>query len=384
MNAKVMIIEGCDYDSFPVGGQLSHAKHWVQAFGERLALVGISVDDTPVGVWTKKRFGSVELDFFSIGKVDPSVKKPLIPRRLSVLLRLKRYRKRILSIGIGAAFVESPEAMIATANWGLRLCYKFSGVENPLAMPRYPVGKLVADRFEKMLFAALANHAELIVAASDRNGIDRMVSRSNGVLHNADIVEYHTRVDTGIFRTSRDRMPGSPPVFMVCGRLNRVKGWDLILEAFRHVHEQLPLSRLIFVGDGEDRSAVDRGIDEAGLRDCVTITGFTDQVTIAGLLNSADVFLLGSYQEGWPSAMIEALACGLPVVSTRVSGVGDLVEEGINGYVVGGRDAREFASRMIAALKLENPNPVSEEIARRYALDRMKSDLEAMWGPLRG
>jgi glycosyltransferase involved in cell wall biosynthesis len=384
MKAKVMIIEGCDFSSFPVGGQLSHAKQWVQIFGDRLALVGISIDDTPVGEWTKKKFDGVLLDYFSIGRANPLIKKPLIPRRLSVLLRLKRYKKQILSFGIESAFILAPEVMIATSDWGLHLCYKFSGVENPLAMPRYPGGKLLAARFDKLLFSALANNVELILAAADKNAIKELVFRSNGILNSAKIVQFPTRVDTKIFNVNRATTPDAQPVFVTCGRLNRVKGWDFILDAFRLVKNELPLSRLYFVGDGEDRTVMETHIAEAGLQGSVTITGFTDPVTVAGLLNSSNVFLLGSYREGWPTAMLEALACGLPVVTTNVSGAGDLIEEHSNGYVVRTRDVREFASRMIAALELNNPNPVSVEIAQRYALDKLESYLEAMWQALRG
>lgn len=384
MKASLMIIEGCDFSSFPVGGQLSHAKQLVQIFGDRLALVGISVDDTPVGVWIKKSFDGVLLDYFSIGKANSLIKKPMIPGRLSVLLLLKLYKKQILSIGIKSAFIESPEVMIAVSNWGLRFCYKFSGVENPLTMARYPVGRLFATRFEKMLFSALANHAELILAAADRNAIKKMASRSKGILDEAKIVHYPTRVDTKIFNASRKTLSGFQPVFLSCGRLNRVKGWDLILDAFRLVKDKLPSSRLYFVGDGEDRNIVEIQIAKASLQHAVTITGFTDPVTVAGLMNSCNVFLLGSHREGWPTVLLEALACGLPVVSTRVSGVGDLTEEGRNGYIVETRNAVEYAAKMVDALKLQNPNPVSMEIAQRYALDKLGSDLEAMWDPFCG
>jgi glycosyltransferase involved in cell wall biosynthesis len=384
MKAKVMIIEGCDFVSYPVGGQLTHAKHWIQVFGDHLALVGFSLDDTPVGVWTRKKFDDVLLNFFSIGKVKPLTNKPLIPMRLSVLLRLMLYKKQILSIGIESAFVESPEAMIAVSQWGLRICYKFAGVENPLAMPRYAVGKLFAGRFDKLLFSALADHAELILASADSNAIKEMVSRSNGRLGSDKIVSYPTRVDTKIFKLDRDSIPRSQPIFITCGRINHVKGWDLILDAFRLVNNEMTSSRLYFVGDGEDRTALETLIANNGLQNSVTITGFKDPVEVAGLLNSSSVFLLGSHREGWPIALLEALACGLPVVSTNVSGAYDLVAEHSNGYVVETRNAVDFAAKMIAALKLNNPNSVSLRIAQNYALDKLRCELESLWEPLRG
>ena len=383
MKPKVMILEGCDFRDFPVGGQLTHAKHWIQVFGDRLALVGVSTDDTPVGVWCKKEFGGVSLDFFSIGKLDPAVAKPLLPRRLSALLRLRRHKKGILSLGVGSAFVLAPEVMLAVSDWGLRICYKFSGVENPLSMPRYRVGRLLAASFEKRLFAALSRHAGLIIAAADHQAIGEMVSRSKGVLSGSQVVQFPTRVDTSVFRVVRDSRRERGPLFVSCGRLNRVKGWDLVLEAFCLVKDRLPDARLCFVGDGEDRAELTGRVARAGLVESVTITGFLPAATVAGILNGADVFLLGSHREGWPIALLEALACGLPVVSTRVSGAGALIVERSNGYVVETREVREYAEKMIDALGCANPNPASLEIARRYALDGLEGCMEAIWEPLR-
>ena len=383
MKPKVMIIEACDFNGFPMGGQLSHALHLVQVFGDRLALVGVSTDDTPVGAWTKKKVAGIVFDYFSVGRVDSSVKKPLIPRRLDAFLRLKYYKRQILSLGVDCAYVLAPEVMIAISRWGLRICYSFSGVENPLAMPRYRFGKLLAAPFEKLLFSSLANHTELIIAAADKNAIEKMLSRSQGLLNSSKIIQFHTSVDTTIFNIDRGTRDDVQPVFISCGRLNHVKGWDLILQAFIKVKNKLPLAHLYFLGDGEDRNILEAQIAEAGLQSAVIVKGFVDQVTVASLLNASKVFVLGSHREGWPTAILEAMACGLPVVSTRVSSVGDLIEEGSNGYVVATRNPEEFAAKMLAALELENPNYVSFAIAQRYALDKLGSELKALWKPFR-
>lgn len=383
MKPKVMLIEACDFEAFPVGGQLSHAKHCIHALGERLALVGVSTDSTPTGVWTRKTLGGGSLYFFSIGRVDPGVKKPWLPRRLSAFLRLKYYREQILSLDVHAAFIQAPEVLLAVAGWGLRLCYSCPGVENPLTMSRYRFARLLATPFDRAFLGALAAHAELVLAAADREAIAALGARSRGALSGASIVHYPTRVDTSVFRATGEGR-GSDPVFIACGRLNRVKGWDLILDAFQLVKGRLPSAVLYFVGDGEDRAELERRVAGAGLGDCVVITGFADQATVSSLLNRSRVFVLGSHREGWPTALIEALACGLPVVSTAVSGAGDLVIDGSNGFVVRSRDPELFAVSMIQALALPAPNPVSLAIARQYSLDNLRRDLETAWEPFRG
>jgi glycosyltransferase involved in cell wall biosynthesis len=379
---RVMLIEACDFRGFPVGGQLTTAQQFVKVFGDSLALVGVSTDDTPVGRWTRKAFNGVELDFFSFGRVDPDNKKPLIPRRLNAYWRLRFYKREILSFGVNAAYVVAPEVMLAIEHWGLRIAYKFSGVENPLTMPRYAIGRWIAGPFERRLFSALAQRSELITAAADQEAIQALRARSGGILADKTVISTPTLVDTGVFKLDRAEIRG-PPLLVSCGRLNLVKGWDLILESFVFVKKESPYAKLCFVGDGEDRAKLEAGIAAAGLTDSVSITGFLPPADVAHTLNSANVFLLGSHREGWPTALVEAEACGLPAVTTNVSGASSLIEEGVNGYVVRSRDPGEFARAIVAALTLEVPNPKSLEIGAKHSLRRWKENLGELWEPLR-
>jgi glycosyltransferase involved in cell wall biosynthesis len=383
LGPTTLVIEACDFQGHPVGGQLTTIKQLIAVFGDRLALVGISTDDGIVGQWTKKNIGGVEFDFFSFGRVDPTIKKPRIPRRLETYLRLKLYRKKILSRGLGAAFVIAPEVMLAIEGWGLRIAYTFAGVENPLTMPRYPIGKWLAGPFERRLFSALARHGELIMAAADQKAIQAMKNRSRGVLSHKPVVSSPTLVDTKIFNVNRGRDAHPGPVLASCGRLNVVKGWDLIFDAYLLVRREMPTARLYFVGDGEDRGNLETRIGAAGVGDSVFITGFLEPQGVARLLNSANVYLLGSHREGWPTALVEAQACGLPAVVTDVSGASSLIEQGRNGFIALDRDPVGFANKILAALNLECPNPTSLRIGGRHSLESWKENLSAMWQPLR-
>src|SRR5580698_3236558 len=86
-----MVIDACDFVGYPIGGQLTTIKQLISVFGNRLALVGISTADEPVGRWTKKCIDGIEFDFFSFGRVDPTIRQPRIPRRLYTYLRVKLY-----------------------------------------------------------------------------------------------------------------------------------------------------------------------------------------------------------------------------------------------------------------------------------------------------
>ena len=116
------------------------------------------------------------------------------------------------------------------------------------------------------------------------------------------------------------------------GRLAPVKGLRVLLEAMAPLVEEFPSLRLVLVGDGPDRAALEKAA--APLGDKVTFTGYLSQAEVAQAMQSTDVFVLPSFAEGVPVVLMEAQATGKPVIATQVAGVGELVEHGVNGLIV--------------------------------------------------
>ncbi len=389
MTPDVLFIELCDYDGFPMGGQLSFARQMVHTFGSKLALVGISTDNTPIGRWVKKTINGRTCDFLSVARWKKSHRRPLVPMRLRNYCSLRRYRKQILSIDTRAAFIGSPEAILASHNWGWdSLCYYFAGLENPLRTSRYKWARPLAAWFDSRFLPALQS-ANLLLAAADEPSIKGFLAQTGDRLPKEGIISFPTRADTDIFHpvdrpTTRRWLgiPESAPMFVSVGRLNREKGWDLLLEAFQLLLRTRADAHFYFVGDGEDRREIEQQHRRRGLIGRVHITGCLAPQRVAGYLNAADVFVLGSHFEGWPTAMVEALATGKPIVSTSVSAAAELIENGKNGYIVDHRDAPLFCDMMVKALSLD-AHQDSLEKSRPYALDRLAEDLGNLWPPLR-
>jgi len=137
------------------------------------------------------------------------------------------------------------------------------------------------------------------------------------------------------------------------GRLNPVKGVPSLLRAMKIVCEVLPDAKLIIVGDGEEREDLESLADSLGIRDRVDFVGRVPHERIPDYLCKADIFVLPSVSEGFGIVILEAMACGLPIVATRVGGVPDIIEEGVNGFLVESGDFPEMANKIL--FLLDNP-----------------------------
>jgi len=94
-------------------------------------------------------------------------------------------------------------------------------------------------------------------------------------------------------------------------------------------------------------------------------------------LNAADLFIMGSYKEGWSTSLIEAIACGIPACVTNFSSAKDVILEGINGFVIDEHNVEMFAKGMLKAIKI--PTPVFNENVMAFSVDKLKTDILKIW-----
>ena len=120
--------------------------------------------------------------------------------------------------------------------------------------------------------------------------------------------------------------------FITTGTLYYIKNHKLLITAFNKVERLYPNVTLTILGDGELREELQQMINIDGLEDKVTILGCVRNV--ADYLHRADIYVMSSDVEGLPLSVLEAMACGLPVITTAAGGVVDIVKDGCNGIVV--------------------------------------------------
>ena len=140
--------------------------------------------------------------------------------------------------------------------------------------------------------------------------------------------------------------PGAgPPTVVSVGRFRRVKGHDVLLDAFAHVLQFVPDARLVLVGDGPDREALVGQAERLGVDGAVEFTGLLDSEGTRAQLRRATVFALPSRGEGLPVSLLEALATGVPAVASAVGGV-PAVMAGGGGTTVPSEDPDALANAL--------------------------------------
>lgn len=222
----------------------------------------------------------------------------------------------------------------------------FSGYFNPL------LSKGIVS-FERGL--ALLSHAIVVPGESQRQEI----SRRYGVapLRKVRIVPYG--IDVGHYadvaaRRSEARarlgLPASARVIAAVGRLAAVKNHELLLDAFDIVAMSPGMSdvHLLIVGGGERRDVIAARAARSPAAGRIVMSGFVEDLRDA--YAAADALALTSLNEGMPVAVMEAMAAGVPVVSTRAGGVVDLLRDRDTGWLVDTYDAADFAGAMMAMM----------------------------------
>jgi glycosyltransferase involved in cell wall biosynthesis len=212
----------------------------------------------------------------------------------------------------------------------------------------------VGRRFRALALGAVYGAARRHVAVSaeghrllpGRAGLDaaRVVQISNGV----DLHRFAAppEVDRGRLRQDLLGRSGAGVLCCTVARLSAQKGLDVLVAAAARLRDADPdaVPRFVVVGDGELRSALERSIAERGLERVVRLAGPRPPREVVDWLAASDVFVLPSHYEGMSFAVMEAMASGLAVVVTRVSGTAELVPDDEHGRVVPPGDAAALAA----------------------------------------
>ena len=191
-------------------------------------------------------------------------------------------------------------------------------------------------RLEQFVISRLYPLADEVVAVS--HGVARDLAAYTGLPLERIEVIYNPSITEQMLQASREPVShpffdtDQIPVILAVGRYTFQKDFPTLIRAFAELQKSLD-ARLVIIGDGEDRNALEQLVQEYELQDKVDLHGF--ELNPYAFMKRSNVFVLSSKWEGLPSVLIQALACGCPVVSTNCpSGPSEILADGVYGELI--------------------------------------------------
>jgi glycosyltransferase involved in cell wall biosynthesis len=215
---------------------------------------------------------------------------------------------------------------------------------------------------------------------------DKVSSEKVWVIHNGIDLD---RFDQHGGSPSEEAVPKSHGLrIAVVANLRPEKGHLVFLDAAQRLRKSNPLARFLIVGDGVMRESIETRVKELGLTEQVQLTGAVKD--IPALLRSVDIAVLPSLKnEGFPNAVMEAMAASVPVVATDTGGTSELVIDGLTGFVVQPGNAAALGDRIgrfcdDAEVRRKMGEAGRRRIVDHFTIDRMTKKFEALYSKLAG
>lgn len=249
-----------------------------------------------------------------------------------------------------AHFANAPAAVAEFMSRMLGIPFSFTAHAKDLYLTPAP---RIAERTAAATFVATCTHYN-VDYFNDILPVE-LRAKINLVYHGVDLSRFRYRTPSYAFH--RDNAPAS---ILSVGRLVPKKGLDDLIEACAQLRDMGVAFRCRIVGEGPLRASLEAAITARGLQDQISLEGAMTQDKLVELFNAADLFALSPRimddgdRDGIPNVIVEAAATGVPIVTTAISGIPELIEDGRTGLLVPSNDPRSLALAMTRLLNDES------------------------------
>lgn len=380
-----------------IGGAESFLKSWIRSAPASWVIELVGVDASggtaPLGQWRDVDLGSRGIRFMPVCRVRDENARGWLPLSLRFTLALWRYRPdttgRVLlfnRLEPALLYLRHPNPKVGIAHSDLKLQHTTGRSE-------------VFWRFMPRLFEWLQTPIlrNLSVAYTvSRGTLEHWSGAYPKLRERMRLIS--SCVDTDLFSPpstpkhvlrealgrQRPDLRTQEPWILFVGRLQTAKAPQRVVEVALRYQKEHGRASFIVAGDGNLRVALQEMVQANGLEASVLLLGTASPEALRNLYRAADVLLVTSHYEGMPMNVLEALACGLPVVATDVGEIKSVVHNGRNGEIIASYDEQAMVdgiARVLKAPEVYNPAHCEAAAARfapRRAFEAMYSEIDAM------
>ena len=296
-----------------------------------------------IDTWEYKIEGNVK----RLTLEENEIKQGKIKRNFSRIIKLRDILKKEKP-DVAVSFMAEPNFRLLVASLGLNVKTIVSVRNDPNKEYAGKIGKFVGKWILPIADGCVFQTKEA------QEWFPERLQRKSTIIFNAVKEEF--------FHIERTPMVGE---IVACGRLVSQKNHKLLIDAFAEVVKEHPYARLKIYGEGSLRDVLQEQIDKLNLHDKAFLMGATNDVAKA--LQTADLFVLSSDYEGMPNALMEAMAAGVPCISTDCpcGGPRSLIENKINGYIISLNDKKELKNSIIDYMKQKKKEDISNKTKKQ-------------------
>lgn len=330
--SRLILYDTGNFRDYPVGGQVTSIQNFLRYLAEAypqhvqdVLLVGVSCETSSVGRIQTVETGGARFSFLAVTQAETDLGKVRRSLRLEYVKGLWKYRKLIGIRKEDCNYIHTPEAFGA-----VRLirpgavCYVFSHgtyLDMWKRVRFFKKAPIVRKLFQGFLMHVIRRSTAVFV-------LEKETLEAYG-RYNPHVIQVGNSIVCQPYRERR--LHADAVRFLYAGRLSAVKNVGPIIEAVRDYHRDCSLEIL---GDGEERESLER---LAAGCDRIHFLGAVRPDEVQQAMRESDVLVMNSTFEGIPMTILEALGCGLPVITTDVGGIREVLTYGQDSEVTDGR-----------------------------------------------
>lgn len=335
MGGRLIFYDTSNYVDFPVGGQLTSVRNFLRFLKENfpehcgdVLLVGVSTEPEKVGRFSSVSLEGTEYRFLAVTRATANlgaVKKSL---RLEYMKGIRKYRGLIRLKKNDCNYIHTPEAFGAVRM--IRpgaACYVFShGTYRDMwrRVRFFQKMPLVRKAFQAFLMHVIRKSTAVFVL--DKETQEDYLNYNKRVIHVGNSIVCHPYEEK---KLHEERIR-----FLYAGRLSKVKNVGPVIEAVKDYHRSCGL---MVLGDGEERETLKA---LAGGSERICFAGAVSPQRVQEIMGTSDILVMNSTFEGIPMIILEAISCGLPVITTDVGGIKEVLTYGQDSEVTDGSIGR--------------------------------------------
>lgn len=368
----LILYDTSNYVDFPIGGQLTSIRNFLKYiancqpdFAERVLLVGITTNKTMVGIFQTIEIDGVQFSFLPVLFRDSNLSAVQKSLRVGFLKALFEHTRKIPYHKKAVHYIHTPEAYIAVKGvhpFARTAVFSHGSFFNMVTGFRFfQKNKLVHMLFNQFL-VLLIKSADLLFVLDD------------------DSEKQYRKYTQKVCRAENSIvLPDNVPERAVChepvrllfvGRLSKVKRIDGIIAAVKQMNGQVYLT---IIGDGEERQILEAMVAEQQIENIVSFLGALPPSEIGRYLRANDILIMNSSIEGKPMTILEAMSYGMPVITTPVGGIPELITEGQNGEFTDGTVTEIIRKLQLICSNYARYSAQSRNMAQKFDYRKVNS-----------